>query len=85
MHHLFYMALQEEFDVSVIGFSRELNISFVPSIAKERDQSNSGLGQQKADLLSNRAIMRRAAEVNSYDIKLYQIGKLLMAICINTA
>ena len=75
LNKLFYIALQEEFDISVLGFVRELNLTFVPSIAKERDQgSNAGLGQQKADLMSNQAIMRRAADVNSYDIKLYQLG-----------
>lgn len=76
--HIFFVGLQEEFQVSSEALIREMGMSQLlpaPEIKKERDQSNARLARDKADIKGNETLMRRAREVNSYDIRLYALGR----------
>lgn len=79
---MFYVALQEEFAISSLGLLREINVTLIPNLKKERDQSNAGTSKQKSILKNDISLMKRASEVNSYDIKLYQTGIIFYAIMI---
>ena len=49
-----------------------------PEIKKERDQSTGKTAQQKTEIKSNASLMKRAREVNQYDIRLFKKGKIIL-------
>jgi hypothetical protein len=51
-----------------------------PEIKKERDQSTGSTSEQKAAIKGNAELMRRAREVNQYDLRLYAKGKLVYCV-----
>eukprot|EP01038_Epipyxis_sp_PR26KG_P007603 gene7603-10353_t len=71
--HLYFIGLQEEFDLSVQLLLRMTNITMEVNIIKERDQNNENIVNQKMELKSNRQYMKRLEEVNTYDYQLYKI------------
>lgn len=86
--HIYFVGLQEEFQVSSEALIREMGMSALlpaPEIKKEREVSNARLAQDKADIKGNEALMRRAREVNSYDIRLYAVGKFFFLYCLDFA
>ena len=74
---LFFVGLQEEFDISALALIRKMNVSMTPDIKKERDQSNSRVSAQKKALLEDEKLMEKAKRANSYDIALYSLGEKL--------
>ena len=75
VNRLFFVGLQEEFEVSAYAVARELQTNESISIVKERDQQSSqSIKKQKQDILKNQKVMDRLREVNQYDIRLYQVG-----------
>ncbi len=73
---LFFVGLQEAYEVSVQALLREMGVQEMNvSLAKERDQSNPTLSAQKKLLKDNKVLMNRAKEVNSFDIRLYAYGE----------
>lgn len=80
LQHIFFIGLQEEFQLSSELLLREIGMTEKlpqPEIKKERDQSNGEIARQKADIKNNAALMKRAREVNQYDLKLYEIGEFV--------
>mmetsp|Transcript_9573 Transcript_9573/g.15777 ORF Transcript_9573/g.15777 Transcript_9573/m.15777 type:complete len:358 (+) Transcript_9573:290-1363(+) len=73
LDHLYFIGLQEAFELSSLALLRRANVSMLPEIKKERDQS-SGTGRiakDKAALRASSLVMQRAREVNNYDLRLY--------------
>jgi hypothetical protein len=79
MDNIYFIGLQEAYEVSVTLMLRELGMpnNFTVPVTKERDQSSSAtsrIAKEKKELLSNQVLMARTKELNSYDIKLYSHG-----------
>ena len=75
LNHIFFVGLQEEYDVSVKVLLQEFNIEITTTISKERDQQRSkSQTRNKAALKKNKRTVRRAEIVNSYDMQLYELG-----------
>ena len=75
LNHLFFVGLQEAYDISVQVMIRELGVPVQVEVRKERDQQNSkSLLKQKQAIKTNETLLTRVREVNSYDMKLYQLG-----------
>jgi hypothetical protein len=80
LQHLFFIGLQEEFQISSELLLREMAMTDklpAPEIKKERDQSTGSTSEQKAAIKGNAELMRRAREVNQYDLRLYAKGKFV--------
>lgn len=77
---LFFIGLQEEFDLSALALIREMGLSVVPDIKKERDQSNAKMAIQKDAIRNNERIMSRLKQVNSFDIRLFTLGEDLFQL-----
>lgn len=79
LQHLFFIGLQEEFQLSSELLLRELGMADKlpqPEIKKERDQSTGKTSEQKAAIKADQELMRLAREVNQYDLRLYKKGKI---------
>ena len=75
LNHLFFVGLQEEYEVSVKVLLQEFNIEVTTTISKERDtQRSKSQTRNKAALKANKRILKRTEIVNSYDMQLYQLG-----------
>jgi hypothetical protein len=94
LQRLYFVGLQEEFQISSELLLREMAMTDklpAPEIKKERDQSTGSTSEQKAAIKGNVELMRRAREVNHYDLRLYAKGKFvasytwLCACCTCTA
>ena len=87
MNNIFFVGLQEAYEVSVHLLLRELNMKQLTSsivINKERDQTSAQKVNKEKNILRNDSkLMKRAQDVNSYDGLLYQIGKLLSFVTIS--
>ena len=87
MNNIFFVGLQEAYEVSVHLLLRELNMKQLTSsivINKERDQTSAQKVNKEKNILRNDPkLMKRAQDVNSYDGLLYQIGKLLSFVTIS--
>jgi hypothetical protein len=83
LQHLFFIGLQEEFQISSELLLREMAMTDklpAPEIKKERDQSTGSTSEQKAAIKGNAELMRRAREVNQYDLRLYAKGKFVTSM-----
>ena len=75
LNHLFFVGLQEEYEVSVKVLLQEFNIEVKTMITKERDtQRSKSQTRSKAGLKKNRRLIERTEIVNSYDMQLYELG-----------
>jgi hypothetical protein len=75
LNNIFFVGIQEEYDLSVQVMLRELGIPLATDIKKERDQQKSAsLTKQKEDIKSNEVLTSRMRVVNSFDLDLYQLA-----------
>eukprot|EP00597_Dinobryon_sp_UTEXLB2267_P012007 CAMPEP_0170123592 /NCGR_PEP_ID=MMETSP0020_2-20130122/17581_1 /TAXON_ID=98059 /ORGANISM="Dinobryon sp., Strain UTEXLB2267" /LENGTH=250 /DNA_ID=CAMNT_0010355179 /DNA_START=48 /DNA_END=800 /DNA_ORIENTATION=- len=74
LNHIFFVGLQEEFEVSSELLLREMDVEMVVNVTKERDQSNEKSSQLKAKLKANKSLMQRLKEINHYDVALYELA-----------
>lgn len=72
---IFFIGLQEVYGLSLEVMFRELGVNLKLPIKKEREQVSKRTELSKKALTSNSTLMQRAREVNSYDYKLYEIGR----------
>lgn len=78
LDHIFFIGIQEEYEISVKVMLKELDITVETEVKKERDQQNSkSLTRQKAAIKANLPILERMRVVNSWDMQLYQIGNTM--------
>ena len=75
LDHIFFVGLQEEFEISAELLLREMDVVMPVNVTKERDQSNEKSSQLKAKLKGNKALMQRLKEINHYDVALYKLGE----------
>ncbi len=80
IENIFFVGLQEAYDITVEMLLRELNVTLTTKILKERDQSNPQIAKQKAALKANHTIMNRYKELNKIDYDLYHLGIILIVI-----
>jgi len=71
LDRMFFVGLQEAYDLSVEVMLRELGSRVHPNVKKERQDVSKKMRANKLAVTSNTTLMARAAEVNSYDIRLY--------------
>jgi hypothetical protein len=74
LDHMFFVGLQEAYDLSVEVMLRELGSKVRPKVKKERQDVSKKMIANKLAVTSNNTLMTRAAEVNSFDIRLYEKG-----------
>ena len=80
LSHLFFAGLQEEFPLPSEALVRAMNMAErmpLPEIKKERDHNSGKVSQEKAQLKADESLMRRAREVNQFDLRLYDLGESL--------
>jgi hypothetical protein len=53
---------------------RELGLTITIPVRREREQTAKSQQHQKELIVGNASLMSRAAEVNQYDLRLYQLG-----------
>lgn len=78
LSHIFFVGLQEEFELSSLALVRAMGMTDrmpAPEIKKERDHNSGKVSQDKAALRADKALMQRAREVNSFDLRLYDLGR----------
>ena len=89
LENLFFVGIQEAYDISVQLLMRELNVTLQTTIKKEREQGNAKISAQKKELKANSALMQRYKDLNSIDYELYRLGNMTMnnlmrlVFCIN--
>lgn len=71
---IYFVGLQEAYELSVEVMLRELGTTITLPVKREREQVSKKLTADKKKLTTNTTLMHRAAEVNSYDFKLYELG-----------
>lgn len=74
LNSLYFVGIQEDFDASVSVMLRDFNVSMDYTIKKERDMSNAGIAKAKAKLKNDPMIIKKLREINSYDMKLYDLA-----------
>lgn len=78
MDRIFFVGIQEVYDFSVELLLREFDMKLSIDLPKERqDTTNKKLKKDKDDVKNNVNLMKKAEEVNYYDMKLYRYGKSL--------
>lgn len=83
LNRIFFVGVQEEFDISAELLLREMDVEMAVNVTKERDQSNEKSSQLKAKLKGNKALMQRLKEINHYDVALYGLGEMtFMQLCV---
>lgn len=76
LDNIYFVGIQEEYEISVEVMLRELNVTINASITKERNQQKSkSVQRQKAAITEDQKILARMKELNSYDVQLYEIGQ----------
>ena len=76
LDNIFFVGIQEEYEVSVAVMLRELNVTINASLTKERNQQKSkSVQRQKASIRDDGRLQDRMKEVNFYDLQLYNIGE----------
>ena len=88
LNHIFFVGLQEEFEVSSEIIVREFDLKMDVNVTKERDQSNEKIASQKAALKADKKLMKKLRDVNHYDIALYKLGEsdtglLTLLLCVH--
>ena len=75
LENLFFVGVQEAYDLSVRVLLRELEEEKDIEILKERDNTKSNkIKQQKADILNNATAIELIKQRNSWDIELYRVA-----------
>ena len=76
LNKFFFIGLQEVYDFSVKVFLHEINRpNESVTIVNERDQGKAHrLNVEKSNIKANKALIEKAYRVNSYDVKLYNLG-----------
>jgi hypothetical protein len=74
MDNVFFVGLQEEFEISAKLILLEMNVVMNFTFVKERDQSNAQIVREKAAIKNNNAIMEKLRQLNHFDIDLYAYG-----------
>ncbi len=76
LDHMYFIAIQEVYDISVKVMLREFNMTHLDiPIEKERDQSVSKkVTEEKMTIKSNVTLMTRVRENNKYDVHLYSLA-----------
>jgi hypothetical protein len=73
--NIFFVGIQEAYDISVQVLLRELQMDIKVSVLKERDQGNTKLiARQKKELKENKRLMSRVNELNQVDHDLYALA-----------
>ena len=76
LDNIFFVGIQEEYEVSVAVMLREFNVTINASLTKERNQQKSkSVQRQKALIREDGRLQDRMKEVNFYDLQLYNIGE----------
>eukprot|EP01039_Chlorochromonas_danica_P000744 gene744-808_t len=75
LNRLFFVALQEDFDVSIAALTRLWAIpnAYNITISRERGGESKHITQQKNSIRGDSELMNRVKEVNRYDLKLYEL------------
>ena len=71
---IFFVGLQEAYDISVKVLLRELSINVDIPILKERDQSTPQAIKRKQAILNNATAMNKIAAHNTFDADLYRVA-----------
>ena len=72
---IFFIGIQEAYEISVKVLLREMNMSHIDiPIEKERDMNTKTLVEQKNKIKKDDKLMARVRAINAEDIALYQIG-----------
>lgn len=71
---IFFVGLQEAYDVSVKVLLRELGVSVDIPILKERDQSNAMAMRRKNAILNNATALNKIRAHNTFDADLYKVA-----------
>jgi hypothetical protein len=74
LNNIFFIGLQEAYELSVEVLLRELNVPLNIPVLKERDMSNAGITRAKLALKNNKPLMEQVRNLNHYDAKLYELG-----------
>lgn len=74
LNNIYFVGIQEVFDISVQVMLREFQVSMNYTIKKERDMSNAGITREKQKLRSNTVLTKKLREINKYDIALYELA-----------
>ena len=73
--HIFFIGVQEAYDLSVKILLREMNMTLDIDIQREREQGTSNqMKKRKEEIKRNATLLQRVREVNSYDVELYKLG-----------
>lgn len=81
---LFFVGLQEAYELSVKVLLRELDVHSDIPILKERDQtSNAQAKKRKNDILNNATAMNKIRAHNTFDVDLYR--QAVRKFCLTTA
>lgn len=76
LDNIVFVGIQEAYDLSVKLLLREMNMDYLKvSIEKERDMGDKRTTIAKNKLKANKKLMERTRVVNSYDVKLYNLGQ----------
>ena len=72
---IFFIGVQEAYDLSVKILLREMNMTLDIDIQREREQGTSNqMKKRKEEIKRNATLLQRVREVNSYDVELYKLG-----------
>ena len=83
LEEIFFIGIQEAYEISVKVLLREMNMSHIDiPIEKERDMNTKTLIEQKNKIKKDDKLMARVRAINAEDIALYQIG--VQKFCITT-
>lgn len=74
LDNLYFVGLQEAYDISVEAILREFSMNITVEVKKERDQGNKQISEQKALLKNNATLMARVKDINHYDYALYSLA-----------
>ncbi len=75
LNHIYFVGLQEAYELSVEVMLRELGLTINIPVKREREQVSKSQQMKKSEIISNEQYMKRAKEVNQYDTLLYELAK----------
>ena len=75
LDNMFFIGIQEAYDLSVKIMLRELSVNHELSVVKERDQASSKkMKMKKMEILNNSTAIKKLRDHNFWDIELYKLG-----------
>lgn len=77
---IFFVGIQEAYDFSVELLLREFDMKLSIELPKERQDSSKKLKENKDKVKSDKGLMKKAEDVNYYDMMLYRYGMLLQIL-----